>query len=733
MPDKKTSRRIDHITPGMRKIIDALHHDPFSVLGAHRANDQTILRVFNPSAEHISVEQTEQTLARVGDSDFFTLVTDTLPDNYRLTVENKNGNISTVEDPYRFEPTLSDFDLYLFSEGNHLELYNVLGAHRCQHNGVQGTRFATWAPSASRVSVVGDFNHWDGRTHPMRTRGQSGVWELFLPSVAVGASYKFEIRNADSGEIQVKQDPYANEYELRPATASLVSESHYQWQDDQWLSNRSANAPLADHWKQSAVSIYEVHAGSWQLADDGAFLNFRELAHRLVEYVNYMGFTHIELLPVTEHPLDDSWGYQVTGYFAASSRFGTPDDFRYFVDHCHQFNIGVILDWVPAHFPRDAHSLARFDGSCLYEHEDPRRGEHRDWGTLIFNYGRNEVCNLLLASAMYWLREFHIDGLRVDAVASMLYHDYSREHGDWLPNEFGGRENIEAVDFLRKLNSATQSELPGTIIIAEESTSWPGVTAPPDSGGLGFNMKWNMGWMHDTLQYLSRDPVHRRHHHNDLTFGVLYLNSENFVLPFSHDEVVHGKGSMLNKMAGDDWQKFANLRLLYSYQYTYPGKKLLFQGCEFAQHTEWNFRTALDWHLADVPAHRGVMQLVRDLNTLYRSHPELHERDFDAAGFDWVWADDSENSVLSYQRNSASQSLIVILNFTPVPRNHYVLGVRGAAGYHEIFNSDHADYGGSNICNAGICHPQQHPAMGKPYSLSLTLPPLGAIVLKRAE
>ncbi len=728
MPDKKISQQIGHITPEMRKITDASHHDPFSVLGPHPALGQVILRIFNPYAERIVVEQTGEALVRIAHSDFFELITANLPDDYRLTIDDKHGVRTVVEDPYRFAPDISDYDLHLFAEGNHLELYKVLGAHRCQQNGVDGTRFATWAPSASRVSVVGDFNHWDGRTHPMRSRGESGVWELFIPSITVGMPYKFELRNADSADIQVKQDPYANEFELRPATASLVTESHYGWHDDQWLAERAA-----EDWMRTPSSIYEVHAGSWQRADDGTFLNYRELAHRLVEYVNYMGFTHIELLPVTEHPLDDSWGYQVTGYFATSSRFGTPDDFRYFVDHCHQANIGVILDWVPAHFPRDAHSLARFDGSCLYEHEDPRRGEHRDWGTLIFNYGRNEVCNMLLASAMYWLREFHLDGLRVDAVASMLYHDYSREQGDWLPNEFGGRENIEAVDFLRKLNSATQTELPGTVIIAEESTSWPGVTAPPDNGGLGFNMKWNMGWMHDTLRYLSKDPVHRRHHHNDLTFGVLYLNSENFVLPFSHDEVVHGKGSMLQKMAGDDWQKFANLRLLYSYQFTYPGKKLLFQGCEFAQHAEWDFRTALDWHLADVSAHRGIMNLVRDLNALYRSNPELHVMDFDAAGFEWVWADDTENSVLSYRRCSADNSLIVIHNFTPVPREGYAIGMDDDASYMEIFNSDNADYGGSNIRNADLCHAQQSPAMGRPRSITVTLPPLGSIVLKRTE
>ena len=728
MAKNNSSRR--SLDSGVQKIIDACHHDPFSVLGPHRSANQTLLRVFNPIAEQISIEQTGELLTRVTGSDLFELTTASLPDDYRLLTIDKFGNRQIADDPYRFAPTISDYDLYLFGEGNHLELYQVLGAHVCQQNGVLGTRFATWAPAAARVSVVGDFNQWDGRVHPMRNRGDSGVWELFIPSIANGMAYKFEIRNADTGEIQTKQDPYANAFEMRPATASLVSESYFNWQDQQWMSSRSASTT---HWKHAPSSIYEVHPGSWQRADDGSFLNYREIAHRLVEYVNYMGFTHIELLPITEHPLDDSWGYQVTGYFAASSRFGSPDDLRYLIDLCHRSNIGVILDWVPAHFPKDAYSLARFDGSYLYEHEDPRRGEHRDWGTLIFNYGRNEVCNMLLASALYWLREFHIDGLRVDAVASMLYHDYSREQGDWIPNQFGGRENIEAVEFLRKLNSATQTEMPGTVIIAEESTSWPGVTAPPDGGGLGFTMKWNMGWMHDTLRYLSKDPIHRRHHHNDLTFGALYVNSENFVLPFSHDEVVHGKGSMLQKMPGDDWQQFANLRLLYSYQFTYPGKKLLFQGCEFAQRSEWNFRTPLDWHLAEVPAHRGIMQLVRDLNALYRTHPELHTLDFDSAGFQWVWADDAENSVLSYRRYSADSSLMVVLNFTPVPREGYAIGIDAAESYVEIFNSDSAEYGGGNLRNTQVCQAQAQPAMGRRYALSVTLPPLGAIVLKRAE
>jgi 1,4-alpha-glucan branching enzyme len=478
------------------------------------------------------------------------------------------------------------------------------------------------------------------------------------------------------------------------------------------------------------MSIYEVHPGSWQQQDDGQFLNYRELADKLVEYVQFCGFTHVELLPITEHPLDDSWGYQVTGYFAPSSRFGAPDDLRYLIDQCHQNDIGVILDWVPAHFPRDVWSLARFDGSCLFEHEDPRQGEHRDWGTLIFNYGRREVSNFLIASALYWLREFHLDGLRVDAVASMLFLDYSRDAGDWLPNRYGGRENLEAIDFIRELNQVTQTELPGAVIIAEESTSWPQVTRPADSGGLGFSMKWNMGWMHDTLTYMGKEPVHRKHHHNQLTFGILYVFTENFVLPFSHDEVVHGKGSLLSRMPGDDWQQFANLRLLFCYQFTYPGKKLLFQGCEFAQRNEWNFRQPLDWHLTDAPAHRGILSMICDLNRLYRETGALHELDFDPAGFEWISCDDADQSVLSYIRRSSTSSVLVVLNFTPVPRDNYRIGVDSPGTYTELFNSDSALYGGSNVGNDGISVASDHPWMGRDYSLTLSLPPLAGIILQ---
>lgn len=722
------------IDPRLQRISDATHHDPFEVLGRHRVEGMWVIRIFHPLAETISLSTSNEIsyrgkkeFFRIPETDFFTLSARDLPIQYQLQWTDNNNNTLITEDPYRFGPTITDFDLHLFNEGQHHCLYDLMGAHAHTIDGVNGIRFALWAPSAKRVSVVGDFNNWDGRVHPMRNRGDSGVWELFLPAANAGDNYKFEILDGDN-TVKLKQDPYANAFAMRPDTSCRINNSAFEWTDDQWITERSKNT-----WQHQPVSIYEVHLGSWQQADDGTFLNYRTLAHKIVEYVLFMGFTHIELMPITEHPLDDSWGYQVTGYFAPSSRFGNPDDFRYFIDHCHQQGIGVILDWVPAHFPRDDFSLAKFDGTCLYEHEDPRRGEHRDWGTLIFNYGRPEVSNFLVASAIYWLREFHIDGLRVDAVASMLYLDYSRESGDWLPNEHGGRENLEAIDFLRKLNQISQTEVPGAIIIAEESTSWPQVTRPADNGGLGFCMKWNMGWMHDSLGYMAEDPINRRHHHNNLTFGLLYLFTENFVLPFSHDEVVHGKGSMLGKMPGDEWQQFANLRLLYCYQFTYPGKKLLFQGCEFAQRQEWKFNAPLDWSLTDQPAHRGIMTLIADLNRLYKQYPSLHAGEFEQAGFEWVNADDANNSVISFIRRHNGESLMVILNFTPVPRENYCLGVDKSGQYAEVFNSDSAAYNGSNLGNEGHSQTTDTPCMGRPHTLSLTLPPLAAIVLSHTS
>ncbi len=716
----------DHV----QRIIEARHHDPFSILGKHADS----INVFMPNAQEVILVQPERApsekvsrvFKRLDGTDFFTLTGKNLPGHYQLSIQDSSESIYTIDDPYRFGPQIGDVDLHLFNEGKHWQLYNIFGAHQCTVDDVNGVLFAVWAPGAERISVVGDFNHWDGRIHPMRSRGKSGVWELFLPAITTGTRYKFEIRDPH-GNIYLKQDPFANEFELRPDTASIITTTTFQWTDNRWLDQRTSS-----NWQHTPCSIYEVHLGSWQRTDDNQFLNYKTLAHKLVEYVQYMGFTHIELLPITEHPLDDSWGYQVTGYFAATSRFGTPDELRYFINHCHNAGIGVILDWVPAHFPRDAHGLARFDGTALFEHEDPRRGEHRDWGTLIFNYGRNEVRNFLIASALYWLKEFHIDGLRVDAVASMLYLDYSREDGDWLPNNLGGRENLEAIEFLKELNTVTQTELPGTLIIAEESTSWPQVSRPPELGGLGFTMKWNMGWMHDSLEYMQQDSVHRKHHHHNMTFGLLYAFTENFVLPYSHDEVVHGKGSMLAKMPGDDWQQFANLRLLYSTQFAMPGKKLLFQGLEFAQRQEWNFKTALDWHLADAPSHRGVMSLVADLNRLYQEHPALHELDFDSAGFEWINASDAENSVLSFYRYSIdrSESLVVLLNCTPVPRDLYEIGVNNDGTYIEVFNSDSERYGGSNYGNHEAIVSRQHALMNRDHSVALKLPPLAAVVLK---
>jgi 1,4-alpha-glucan branching enzyme len=615
---------------------------------------------------------------------------------------------------------LSNFDKHLFSQGKHWHAYRFLGAH-CNDDGVL---FAVWAPNAEAVSVVGDFNNWDGRVHPMQIYEDNGIWELFISDIKPGALYKFEIRNRH-GHIFLKSDPYGQQFELRPNTASIVTaNSDYKWHDDTWLKKRQQV-----DWQHIPMSIYEVHLGAWQKTEDGEFLNYREIAKRLVKYVVDMGFTHIELLPITEHPFDGSWGYQCTGYYAPTSRYGTPDDFRYFVDYCHQNNIGIILDWVPAHFPKDAYGLARFDGTALYEHEDPRQGEHLDWQTLIYNYGRFEVKNFLFSSALYWIEEFHLDGLRVDAVASMLYLDYSRE--EWIPNEYGGRENLEAIGFLRQLTNILQQQNPGVLMIAEESTSWPQVTGPSEFGGLGFNLKWNMGWMNDTLRYISRDSIHRKHHQNDLTFSMLYAFSENFLLPFSHDEVVHGKGSMLSKMPGDEWQRFANLRLLYSYMFTHPGKKLLFMGTEFAQSAEWNEAVSLDWYLLQYDFHQGVQTLVKDLNHIYQQSKALYKYEFEQQGFYWIDCNDNENSVLIFARQAEEESLIIVLNFTPVPRHYYRIGVPRLATYKEIFNSDATIYGGSNVNNNDrLLKAENIACMNQQYSISISLPPLGALILK---
>ncbi|MDY6814353.1 MAG: 1,4-alpha-glucan branching protein GlgB [Pseudomonadota bacterium] len=622
-------------------------------------------------------------------------------------------------------PTLSDFDLYLFGEGRHWHIYNVLGAHIQTRNGTEGVRFAVWAPNATAVSVVGDFNDWSPGHHPMTAHGSSGVWSAFVPGAGNGSQYKFAITTR-SGKQIFKTDPYGQFFELRPSNAAVVVQrGNYSWGDGDWLARRSRWA-----WQQSPVSVYEVHAASWQHHGSGRWLTYRELADQLIPYVREQGFTHIELLPVTEHPLDESWGYQTTGYYAPTSRFGAPDDLRYLVDQCHRNNIGVILDWVPGHFPEDEHALAKFDGTALYEHEDPRRGQHKEWGTLIYNYGRHEVRNFLIGSALYWLDTFHMDGLRVDAVASMLYLNYSRNPGEWLPNVHGGHENLEAIDFLKSLNQVCQSRFPGTLVIAEESTSWPQVTRPPEIGGLGFNLKWNMGWMHDSLEYLQLDPIYRQYHHDKLTFGLLYAFSENFILPLSHDEVVHGKGSLLSKMPGDDWQQRANLRLLFSFQFTYPGSKLLFMGGEFGQRQEWSESRELDWFLLQYPEHRGLQKLVQDLNGLYRREPSLHARDYYGDGFEWIDCHDSPQSTISYLRRGESEVTVVVINFTPVPRYGYRIGVPYGGRWVEVLNSDSEYYGGSNVGNPCGLEAREVPWMDRPCSLELTLPPLAAVVLR---
>ena len=715
-------------------MLDAQHPDPFSVLGLHPESDdsQTLTYTsFQPAAKSLSIclQSGWQECERIHEDGLFHCQVEardiSLGSPVRFKIKDFNNTEAEYWDTYSFMPWVSDLDLYLFGEGRHWDIYQMLGGHCCEHQGVQGARFAVWAPNADRVSLVGHFNHWDGRLHPLRLRGQSGVWEIFIPELAAHQIYRFEIRTRDGHSI-IKADPYAQGFEQRPANASvLLPRSSFEWSDASWMERRK------NHQLESIPTcVYEVHLGSWKRAEDGSFLNYRELAHQLAEYCQYMNFTHVELLPITEHPLDASWGYQVTGYYAPTSRFGSADDFRYFVNHLHQHNIGVILDWVPAHFPKDDFALARFDGTALYEHEDTRKGEHRDWGTLIYNYGRNEVRNFLIANALFWLKEFHLDGLRVDAVASMLYLDYSRSAGEWLPNEYGGRENIEAIEFLRDLNIECHGQHPGIMMIAEESTAWPGVTNPTWQGGLGFTKKWNMGWMHDTLNYFEADPVHRKYQHNAITFTLSYSFSEKFMLPLSHDEVVHEKNSLLDKMPGDDWQKFANLRALYSYMLTFPGSKLLFMGGEFAQRSEWNEAKSIDWHLCDIPAHRGVMNCLRDLNAMYRDLPALHGKNYSHEGFDWIDCDDCDHSVITFIRRKEHHYLVIAINFTPMPRDDYEIRVPEQGCFRVIFNSDAGIYGGSNYSSqyrltttSGHDNPAQH-------YLRATLPPLAAVVLQ---
>ena len=719
----------------LQLILDARHHDPFAYLGLHQQAGKQVFRTFLPYADRVWIKTADgktagwNALDRSHENGLFEWhATGTAQLNAPCLLRIESGG-STYErhDPYSFASALSADELYLLGEGRLKQAYNTLGAHLKVQDGVSGVRFAVWAPNAERVSVTGNFNRWDGRVNPMRAHGSSGVWEIFIPELTVGELYKYEIRNRHSGNILTKTDPYGFSFEQRPGTAAKVTASdQHSWQDSKWLKARSA----AD-WLHAPFICYEVHLGSWRRNAQGKFLTYRELAAELVPYVKDMGYTHIELLPVSEHPLNESWGYQTTGYFGVTNRFGTPDDLRFLIDACHQANIGVILDWVPGHFPKDDWALARFDGTALYEHEDPRLGEHQEWGTYIFNYGRNEVRNFLIANAHYWLSEFHIDGLRVDAVASMLYLDYSRKHGEWLPNKFGGRENLDAIEFMKQLNVMVHEDFPGALTIAEESTAWPMISRPVYLGGLGFSMKWNMGWMNDTLAYIENDPVHRRYHHDKLTFGQLYAYSENFVLPFSHDEVVHGKHSLLDKMPGDAWQKFANLRLLLAYQMTAPGKKLNFMGNEFGQGREWNVNNSLDWHLLDSSWHQGVQQASRDLSHLYSSVRALYELDFEPRGFDWIDCYDTDQSVISYQRRGRDGSFVVVLlNFTPVLREGYRIGVPLAGDYVELFNSDGACYGGSNQGNGAGLKSEPVSWMNHKQSVVLTLPPLAGLILQ---
>ena len=708
------------------------HPDPFARLGLHEDPDGRLrVRAMLPTARRVGVVDAARGrvlrwLEQIHPDGLFS---GTIPIRrrrfaYRLRVDWSSGQVDEIDDAYRFGTLLGDVDLWLFGEGRHLRPYERLGAHPTTLDGVEGTAFAVWAPNAQRVAVVGSFNHWDLRRHPMRLRPGIGVWEIFVPGVGVGERYKFAIHGPDGRRLPLRADPYARAAEKRPATASVVAPMPPRLapMDESRARANAFDAPL---------SVYEVHAGSWRRTPDGEFLDWDTLADTLIPYARDLGFTHLEFMPVSEHPFDGSWGYQPTGLYAVSSRFGPPERFAEFVRRAHDEGLGVLLDWVPGHFPTDEHALGRFDGTPLYEHADPREGFHPDWNTLIYNLGRNEVANFLIGNALFWVERYGVDGLRVDAVASMLYRDYSRAPGEWVPNAHGGRENLESVAFLRRMNETVGRERPGAIVCAEESTAWPAVTRPPDAGGLGFHYKWNMGWMHDTLEYMQRDPIHRCHHQNELSFGLVYAFDENFVLPLSHDEVVHGKGSLLARMPGDRWQQFANLRCYYGFMWAHPGKKLLFMGGEFGQAREWNHDAALDWSLLDDPMHRGVQSLVRDLNRVYRERRALHARDVERDGFEWIDFSDAANSVIAFARHDGAGGMMVaVCNFTPVPRHGYRVGVPGGGRWREVLNTDSAYYGGSNVGNAGMLEAHAHPAHGRTHSLALTLPPLATLLLE---
>jgi 1,4-alpha-glucan branching enzyme len=721
----------------IKAISNGDHGDLFSVLGLHHINvngkDKLVFRCFRPDAKSISVIPDSGKPfepVKISDEGLFEYIFPRRKNrfSFKLKVKPYEGGTYTIHDAYQFGKLITDFDLQLWGEGNHHHTHNWMGAHSKTVDGVKGTHFVVTAPNARRVSVVGSFNNWDGRVHGMRKYHEQGIWEIFIPHVSKGDLYKFEIKTI-AGDVPLKKsDPYARFSELRPGTASIVWEDSYKWSDKKWVEKRG------DHQHHNRpISVYELHPGSWKrhVGQDPGFLNYRELAEDLVPYVKEMGFTHVELMPIAEHPYDPSWGYQITGYFSPTSRFGNPEDLKFFVNECHKAEIGVIVDWVPAHFTKDDHGLRRFDGTALYEHEDPRLGEHKDWGTCIFNFGRVEVLNFLLSNAVYWIEEFHIDGLRVDAVASMLYLDYSREEGEWIPNQYGGRENLEAIHFLRRFNEVLHDYHPGVLTFAEESTSWQGVSRPTSSGGLGFDFKWNMGWMNDTLDYIEKDSIYRRYHQDQLSFSLIYAFSEQFILPLSHDEVVHMKQSLLSKMPGDDWQKFANLRLLYTYMYGHPGKKLLFMGCEFGQWSEWTEAHSIDWHLLQWENHKGIQNLVKDLNHAYKNEPAFHEVDSNWEGFEWIDISDADNSMLSFIRKGKNPKdfLIFLLNFTPTLHHEYKFGVPEACEYEVILNSDSQFYGGSN---AGPVNIQGHKGAwhSQPAHIIVTVPPLAGVVLK---
>jgi 1,4-alpha-glucan branching enzyme len=712
-------------------IVKGTYGDPFRLLGPRPTDDGIAICAFVPDAEQLAVVDLESgealaELERLDQAGFFSGIVRgrSLPLDYRLRAV-RQGDQWDVEDPYRFAPMIGELDNYLLGEGSHKRLWERLGAHLVEHQGVAGTHFAVWAPNAKRVSVVGDFNYWDGRRHSMRLHPGIGVWEIFAPGVTEGTIYKYEIIGADGKLVPLKADPFGFGGEMRPKNASVVRRiDDFRWSDADWRSVRRSR-----HAVDAPISIYEVHLGSWRRGEGNRFLSYDELADQLIPYVTEMGFTHIELLPITEYPFDGSWGYQPIGLFAPTARFGDPAAFARFVDRCHRAGVGVLLDWVPGHFPTDEHGLGQFDGTALYEHADPRQGFHQDWNTLIYNYGRPEVANYLHANALFWLDAYHLDGLRVDAVASMLYLDYSRKAGEWVPNRHGGRENLEAIDFVKRANELAYGADDSIVTVAEESTAWPGVSRPVYAGGLGFGYKWNMGWMHDTLVYMSKDPVHRRWHHHQMTFGLLYAFSENFVLPLSHDEVVHGKGTILSRMPGDDWQKFANLRAYYAFMWGHPGKKLLFMGQEFAQMAEWNADRALDWHLLDTKGHQGAQALIKDLNRLYRAEPALHQLDCEAPGFEWLEANDAEASILAWLRKGrdGAAPILIICNFTPTPRPGYRLGLPAAGRWRELLNTDADLYGGSGMGNLGMITTEDVASHGRPYSARITLPPLATV------